>query len=101
MDSSEADHIAERAEEDVNTYQAKQGIGRKSDSTLESGVDEMVERKFPQAGEVRYGRVALPTGSDRKPIPEEEGGVRDARGRLAPAKLFEGPGGPEDKVYRE
>jgi hypothetical protein len=33
MDSSEADHIAERAEEDVNTYQAKQGIGRKSDSS--------------------------------------------------------------------
>jgi hypothetical protein len=48
---------------------------------LESGVNEMAERKFPQATGVRYGREAVATGSDRKPIPEDEGGMRDDRGR--------------------
>ncbi|PYI13914.1 hypothetical protein BO86DRAFT_455029 [Aspergillus japonicus CBS 114.51] len=88
--------VAFDAEKDLNSYQAKQGLGKKSDSTLESGIDEMVERKFETG--VRTGREALATGSNRKPIPEDEGGSRDDRGRLAPAEAFEGPGGPEDKV---
>ncbi|KAL4867051.1 hypothetical protein BDV12DRAFT_124159 [Aspergillus spectabilis] len=99
--SSEATRIAARAEQDLNSYQAKQGLGRQSDSTLESGVNEAVDRKFEGAGEVRYGREALPTGSDKKPIPEDEGGLRDDMGRLAQAQQFEGWGGPEDKVERE
>ncbi|KAL3429864.1 hypothetical protein BDV09DRAFT_202707 [Aspergillus tetrazonus] len=101
MDSSEANRMATRAQQDLNTYQAKQGLGRKSDSTLESGVDELVNRRFDQPTDVRYGREAVPTASDRKPIPEEEGGIRDDRGRLAPAQGFEGKGGPEDKVDLE
>ncbi|KAL2784434.1 hypothetical protein BJX66DRAFT_329989 [Aspergillus keveii] len=101
MDSSEANRISARAEQDLNSYQAKQGIGRQSDSTLESGVNEMAERKFPQATGVRYGREAVATGSDRKPIPEDEGGMRDDRGRLAQSQHFEGRGGPEDKFDRE
>lgn len=68
---------------------------------IESGVDELVNRRFDQPTDVRYGREAVPTASDRKPIPEEEGGIRDDRGRLAPAQGFEGKGGPEDKVDLE
>jgi hypothetical protein len=78
----------------------------------------MAERKFQEA-DVRYGgRDAIPSGSDRKPIPEDEGGIRDDRGRsvyiilfcygyvlifcrLAQAQQFEGRGGPEDKIERE
>jgi hypothetical protein len=121
MDSSEANRLATRAEQDLNTYQAKQGLGAKSDSStfqslqllnwqctivlmsiaLESGVNEFADRKFDQPTGVRYGREAVPTASDRKPISEEEGGIRDDRGRLAPAQGFEGKGGPEDKVDLE
>ncbi|KAL2864995.1 uncharacterized protein BJX67DRAFT_359580 [Aspergillus lucknowensis] len=100
MDSSEARRLATRAEQDLNTYQAKQGTGPQSDSTVESGVNEMVDQKFADAG-VRYGREGVPTGSDRKPIPEDEGGLRDDRGRLAQSQHFEGRGGPEDKFDRE
>ncbi|KAL4899947.1 hypothetical protein BDW74DRAFT_162747 [Aspergillus multicolor] len=101
MDHSEANRIAARAEQDLNSYQAKQGLGPKSDSTLESGVNEFAGRKFDQPTGVRYGRDAVATGSDRKPINEDEGGIRDDRGRLAQAKGFEGHGGPEDKVDLE
>ncbi|KAL4915668.1 hypothetical protein BDW62DRAFT_219225 [Aspergillus aurantiobrunneus] len=101
MDDSDARRLATRAEQDLNSYQAKQGIGAQSDSTAESGVNEMAERKFPQANEVRYGRDAVATGSGRKPIPENEGGIRDDRGRLAQAQQFEGRGGPEDKYAQE
>ncbi|KAL4886027.1 hypothetical protein BJY04DRAFT_178391 [Aspergillus karnatakaensis] len=101
MSSTDYNRIAAEAEQDLNSYQAKQGLGRQSDSALESGVNEAVDRKFEGAGEVRYGREALPTGSDRKPIPEDEGGLRDDRGRLAQAQHFEGRGGPEDKFDRE
>lgn len=80
----------------------------------------MVDKKFPQETGVRTGREAGTTGSDHKPIPEEEGGTRDDRGRwviyfslschlnmrlydcdpyrLAPAGEYQGEGGPEDKV---
>ncbi|RJE20733.1 hypothetical protein PHISCL_06928 [Aspergillus sclerotialis] len=98
---SEALRQAKRAEQDLNSYQAKQGLGHKSDSTLESGVDEMVDKRFNQETGVRAGRGAVPTGSDNRPIPEEEGGSRDDRGRLPKADEFEGRGGPEDKVKIE
>ncbi|KAL2808330.1 hypothetical protein BJX63DRAFT_409684 [Aspergillus granulosus] len=101
MDSSEANSLAARAEQDLNSYQTKQGIGPQSDSTIDSGVNEMVDRKFPQATSVRYGREGVPTASGRKPIPEDEGGMRDDRGRLAQSQHFEGHGGPEDKFDRE
>ncbi|RMJ23591.1 hypothetical protein PHISP_05546 [Aspergillus sp. HF37] len=94
--SSEALKTAYRAERDLNTSQAKQGTGQKSDSTRESGVDEMVDKRFGQETSVREGTNT--SGSDHKPIPEEEGGKLDDRGRLSKAGEFEGKGGPEDKV---
>ena len=48
---------------------------------LESGVNEFADKKFPQETGVKTGREAGPTGSDSKPIPEDEGGIRDDRGR--------------------
>ncbi|OJJ86401.1 uncharacterized protein ASPGLDRAFT_23602 [Aspergillus glaucus CBS 516.65] len=98
MAESDALRLAARAEQDLNSYQAKQGLGPKSDSTLESGVNEFVDKKFPQETGVKTGRGAVPTGSDNKPIPEDEGGSRDDRGRLATAGEFQGKGGPEDKA---
>ncbi|PLN84435.1 hypothetical protein BDW42DRAFT_162512 [Aspergillus taichungensis] len=98
MAESEHLRMAAQAERDLNSYQAKQGLGPKSDSTLESNVNEMVDKKFPQETSVKTGREAGATGSDRKPIPEDEGGTRDDRGRLAPAAQYEGKGGPEDKA---
>jgi hypothetical protein len=94
--------IAHEAEKDLNTYQAKQGLGRKSDSTVESGVNAMVDKKFEETG-IKTGREAGASSSDRKPIPEDEGGSRDDRGRISKAGEFEGPdfGGPEDKVRIE
>lgn len=97
--SSEALKEAKRDEWDLNSYQAKQGVGRKSDSSmsrllgtqkqiliadtgaaLESGVDEMVEKRFPHTS-VKAGPEVDARGSNRQPLPEEEGGSRDDRGR--------------------
>ncbi|KAL4805114.1 hypothetical protein BDV18DRAFT_141958 [Aspergillus unguis] len=101
VQDAEARRMATRAEQDLNSYQAKQGLGAKSDTAAESGVNAMADRKFDQPTGVAYGRDAVPTGSNRKPIPEEEGGIRDDRGRLAQAQDYEGRGGPEDKHERE
>ncbi|KAB8236315.1 hypothetical protein ETB97_008366 [Aspergillus alliaceus] len=101
MAESEHLRMAARAEQDLNTYQAKQGLGPKSDSVLESNVDERADKKFREATGIKTGREAGATGSNRKPIPEDEGGTRDSRGRLAPAGDYEGVGGPEDKVKLE
>jgi hypothetical protein len=88
-------------------------------AVLESNVDERADKKFREATGIKTGREAGATGSNRKPIPEDEGGTRDARGRLvfhpcpcsmcsptdrnrlAPAGDYEGEGGPEDKVKLE
>ncbi|CAI7628249.1 hypothetical protein N7509_003242 [Penicillium cosmopolitanum] len=93
--------IAHEAEKDLNSYQAKQGLGPKSDSAQESGVNELVEKRFPEAGGVKYGPGATASGSDHRKIPEDEGGTRDDRGRLPQAKDFQGKGGPEDSVKIE
>ncbi|KAJ6036517.1 hypothetical protein N7540_000796 [Penicillium herquei] len=91
--------VAFDAEKDLNSYQAKQGLGKKSDSTLESGVDEMANQRFADAGaSVKYGPGATASGSDHRKIPEDEGGTRDDRGRLPTAGQFKGTGGPEDNV---
>ena len=47
----------------------------------ESGVDEMVDRRFPQPTSVKYGPGSTASGSDHRVIPEDEGGVRDDRNR--------------------
>ncbi|OQD59945.1 hypothetical protein PENPOL_c039G02606 [Penicillium polonicum] len=86
------------AEKDLNSYQTKQGLGKKSDSTLESGVDEMVEKKFGQPVALKYGPGSTASGSDHRVIPEDEGGTRDDRNRLPKAGQFKGTGGPENDV---
>ncbi|KAJ5084639.1 hypothetical protein NUU61_009218 [Penicillium alfredii] len=90
-----------QAEKNLNSYQAKQGLGQKSDSTLESGVDEMVDQRFAQPTGVKYGPGSTASGSEHRKVPEDEGGTRDDRGRLPEAKDFQGPGGPEDNVKVE
>jgi hypothetical protein len=40
----------------------------------------MVDKKFEETG-IKTGREAGASSSDRKPIPEDEGGSRDDRGR--------------------
>ncbi|KAJ9294207.1 hypothetical protein DTO271G3_7069 [Paecilomyces variotii] len=89
---------AHRAEQDLNSYQAKQGIGRKSDSVLESGVNEQVDKQFNGAASAKYGVVASSSSGDHRKIPPEEGGELDDRGRMTEAKDFEGPDGPEEKI---
>ncbi|GAD98971.1 hypothetical protein Plec18167_003397 [Paecilomyces lecythidis] len=89
---------AHRAEQELNSYQAKQGLGRKSDSVLESGVNEQVDKQFGGNADAKYGEVASSSAGNRRKIPPEEGGEIDDRGRMTEAKDFEGPGGPEDKV---
>lgn len=49
---------------------------------LESNIDERADKKFREATGIKTGREAGATGSNRKPIPEDEGGTRDSRGRL-------------------
>jgi hypothetical protein len=96
--TEELKQTAFNAEKDLNSYQAKQGLGKKSDSTLESGVNEMVENKFEQPAGLKYGPGATASGSDHRVIPEDEGGTRDDRNRLPKAGQFKGTGGPEDDV---
>ncbi|KAJ5694677.1 hypothetical protein N7536_005089 [Penicillium majusculum] len=94
--TEELKHVDFNAERDLNSHQAKQGRSRKSDSTVESGVDEMVDQRFSQPTSVKYGSGSTASGSDHRVILDEEGGVRDDRNRLARANQFEGPGGPRD-----
>lgn len=98
------------AEKDLNSYQAKQGLGPKSDSSkqtcclnplpymcthncsaLESGVNEMVDQRFAGAGaSVKYGPGSTASGSDHRVVPEDEGGTRDDLGRYVdvPKPIF-------------
>lgn len=71
--------IANQAEADLNTYEAKTGAGKTSVND-EAGVDSRVETKFPGA-EVKYGQDLSTNASFNKRIPPEEGGELDARGR--------------------
>ncbi|KAJ5929166.1 hypothetical protein N7454_007014 [Penicillium verhagenii] len=84
------------AEKDLNSYQAKQGLGKR---VIPSGVDEMANKRFADAGaSLKYGPGSTASGSDHRKVPEDEGGTRDDRGRLPQAGQFNGSGGPEDNV---
>ncbi|KAL7813576.1 hypothetical protein V8C44DRAFT_49542 [Trichoderma aethiopicum] len=88
--------IARQAEADLNTYQAKTGAARPP-SNNDAGVDTNVEKKFEGAN-VAYGDdLSTNRGYDKR-IPPGEGGDVDARGRQARGHLYEGQGGPEDKI---
>jgi hypothetical protein len=68
--------IAEKAEHDLNTYQAKTGRARGHDLEDASGVDSRAPKKFPGA-DLRYGDDLITNASYDRPIPPEEGGVVD------------------------
>lgn len=72
-------NLAEQAERDLNTYEAKTGA-HKTSTGDEAGVDSRAERKFPGA-EVRYDQDLSTNRGYNKRIPPEEGGDLDARGR--------------------
>ncbi|KAK8090255.1 hypothetical protein PG997_005216 [Apiospora hydei] len=86
-------NVAEQAERDLNTYEAKTGHGKTSVND-EAGVDTRVENKFPGA-EVRYDADLSTNRGYNKRIPPEEG-VSQTRG-----EHFEGQGGPEQKFERQ
>jgi hypothetical protein len=71
--------IAEEAERNLNTYEAKTGAHKMS-ANDEAGVDTRVENKFP-GSQVKYGEDLSTNASYNKRIPPEEGGELDARGR--------------------
>lgn len=81
MTSSSEDFrkIAEQAERDLNTYEAKTGA-RKTSGTDEAGVNTRVEAQFPGA-QVKYGEDLSTNAGYNKRIPPQEGGELDARGR--------------------
>ncbi|KAE8448104.1 hypothetical protein EG329_009869 [Mollisiaceae sp. DMI_Dod_QoI] len=87
--------VAQQAERELNSHQAKQGGYNSSDSANESGVNESVENRFPGAS-VTYGSAASGAGDNRE-IPVEEGGDLLKHGKPTKARDFEGVGGPEDK----
>jgi len=88
--------IANQAERDLNTYQAKTGNARGRDIG-EAGVDTRVEKDFPGA-QVSYEPDQTTNASYNRRIPPEEGGDPDERGRYTTGSQFEGAGGPERKA---
>lgn len=68
--------LAERAEEEVNTYQAKTGRARGNDLG-EAGVDTRVEKKFPGAQVAYEPDIRINKNVAKKLAEEEEGGNRD------------------------
>ncbi|KAI0902135.1 hypothetical protein F4806DRAFT_502105 [Annulohypoxylon nitens] len=91
--------IADQAERDLNTYDAKTGA-QKTSSNDEAGVDTRAERKFP-GSHVRYDTDISTNAGYNKRIPPDEGGDVDARGRQTRGEHFEGVGGPHEKVARQ
>lgn len=71
--------IANNAEQDVNTYQAKTGAARGRDID-EAGVDTRVEKHF-EGAHVSYEPDQVTNASYDRRIPPEEGGDTDHRGR--------------------
>ncbi|KAI4183172.1 MAG: hypothetical protein LQ346_006405 [Caloplaca aetnensis] len=100
--------IAQQAERDLNSYQAKQGNHNESLSAVESGVDEGVTTKFP-GSTVKTGSKASGAGDNRQIDVDEGGdliskpGEKHGSGHPTKARDFEGPGGPETKqqLYEE
>ncbi|KAL6707266.1 hypothetical protein ACN47E_004254 [Coniothyrium glycines] len=89
--------LAKHAEADLNSHAAKKGH-EFCDSALESGVDAVVEKKFPGSAVV-YGSAASGAGNNRE-IPEQEGGGEwKEKGRPFKAADFAvgGVGAPEKR----
>ncbi|KAI0460466.1 hypothetical protein F5B21DRAFT_451905 [Xylaria acuta] len=91
--------IAEEAERNLNTYEAKTGAHKISRND-EASVDTRVENQFP-GSQVRYGQELSTNAGYNKRIPPEEGGDLDVRGRQTRGENFEGVGGPEHKLGQQ
>ncbi|KAF2970603.1 hypothetical protein GQX73_g2975 [Xylaria multiplex] len=91
--------IAEEAERNLNTYEAKTGA-HKTSHQGEAGVDTGVESQFLGA-EVRYGQDLSTNAGYNRRIPPEEDGALDARGQQTRGEHFEGVGGPEHKLGQQ
>ncbi|KAL8700235.1 MAG: hypothetical protein Q9224_001059 [Gallowayella concinna] len=111
--------IAQQAERDLNSHDAKHG----NTKTNESGVDESVSTKFPgstvKTGSEASGReISVDEGGDLIRKPGEKGAASQCvithnqqgregyvltMGSPTKAEDFEGPGGPETKqrLYEE
>lgn len=73
--------IANRAEKDLNTYQAKTGEARKQ-ADNDSGTNAMAEKEFAKYGaELKDGDELSTNAGFNKRIPPSEGGETDDRGR--------------------
>ncbi|KAI0447994.1 hypothetical protein F4803DRAFT_495971 [Xylaria telfairii] len=91
--------IAEKAERNLNTYEAKTGA-HKTFRNDEAGVDTRAENQFPGA-QVRYGQDLSTNAGYNKRIPPEEGGSLDDRERQTRGEHFEGVGDPEHKLGQQ
>ncbi|KAM0352366.1 hypothetical protein ACHAPU_002031 [Fusarium lateritium] len=92
------EQIAADAEKDLNTYQAKTGNAR-PDTVDSGGVNAYAENKF-EGAHVEVGDELNTNAGYNKRIPLSEGGDVDDKGRQARGELYEGEGGPEDKLAR-
>lgn len=73
--------IANQAEADLNTYQAKTGAAR-AQGLDQAGINSMAEKKFEDRGaQVTQGDELSTNASFNKRIPPSEGGVLDDKGR--------------------
>lgn len=80
-DKSQLNEIARQAERDLNTYQSKTGAGKGRVAGLDDyGVNAGIDRKFPGAT-VKAGEDLVTNASYDRPIPPDEGGDVDDKGR--------------------
>ncbi|KAJ4158119.1 uncharacterized protein LMH87_008659 [Akanthomyces muscarius] len=81
--------IANQAEADLNTYQAKTGAAR-AQGLDQAGINSMAEKKFEDRGaQVTQGDELSTNGSFNKRIPPSEGGVLDDKGRQSRGEQFD------------
>ncbi|KIL85048.1 hypothetical protein FAVG1_11476 [Fusarium avenaceum] len=92
------EQIAKEAEQDLNTYQAKTGNARPQD-VGGAGFNAYAENKF-EGAHVEFGDELSTNAGYNKRIPPSEGGIVDDKGRQATGQLYEGEGGPLDKLSR-
>ncbi|KAJ2896840.1 hypothetical protein MKZ38_005139 [Zalerion maritima] len=89
--------LAERAEQDLNSYHLKEGKARGHGSD-----DPFAEasRVDPNT-EVKVGEELVTNAGYNRRIPPEEGGMLDRDGHMTTGQQFEGQGGPEDKIAKK
>ncbi|THC92542.1 hypothetical protein EYZ11_007995 [Aspergillus tanneri] len=86
-------HIAARAEQDLNSYQAKEGLGPKIAKT---GINEMVDKEFRIQRDSELAGKLAPQAVTACPFPKTTVAVGTTV--VAHAREYEGEDGPEYKV---